>query len=318
MRFYASRMLRLFPLYYVTLVLTIAALLWIGDDLSDPESIRYRRARLDMHRVDTLFLYWFTNLFILGQDVMRFMLYDPDHGGRFYFAAYNTVNHASLYASGFHMVSQCWTVSLEIIFYLLAPFLLRLPTRWLTVLCLLSASLKYAIMSSSLPTQNIYWCKAFFPAELCSFLAGAIACRFRNNKLFIVEQTDSRRRYSGLLIGYILISSTPIMTSPWMRYYLFAFVSAPLIPVLFNLSRDNRFDRFVGELSYPAYLIHFLIIGLLMEMKMRAYFIGIVATVLTLAFSAFLHYLIEVPIDSFRHRRFKTSPTLHVSHFTVQ
>ena len=35
------------------------------------------------------------------------------------------------------------------------------------------------------------------------------------------------------------------------------------MPVVFMFSKNSVFDRFVGELSYPVYLVHFIVIQLL-------------------------------------------------------
>ena len=47
------------------------------------------------------------------------------------------------------------------------------------------------------------------------------------------------------------------------KYLVFFPLFAAALPWLFRLTKENRVDRFIGELSYPLYLTHLLVFQLL-------------------------------------------------------
>ena len=52
------------------------------------------------------------------------------------------------------------------------------------------------------------------------------------------------------------------MADPW-RFPLLAAILCLGAPLVFNTMRDVRWDRLLGELSYPFYLVQFLVLALL-------------------------------------------------------
>jgi peptidoglycan/LPS O-acetylase OafA/YrhL len=89
------------------------------------------------------------------------------------------------------------------------------------------------------------------------------------------------------------------------------------MPFIFNLAKDSRFDRFLGNISYPIYIVHFLIIAIFEEYFEEQYFEEEYPFFLLLlaVFSASLvvYCAIEVPIDRWRQRRVRF---LHSSQVT--
>lgn len=84
----------------------------------------------------------------------------------------------------------------------------------------------------------------------------------------------------------------------WL-FYVCVWVATPF---LFNLSRNSRVDNTLGQLSYPIYLAHFLVIDQVNRINTRGIEKGLVATVLTLCLAACLYALIDRPIEPFRRR----------------
>jgi peptidoglycan/LPS O-acetylase OafA/YrhL len=87
-------------------------------------------------------------------------------------------------------------------------------------------------------------------------------------------------------------------------FYLFI---AFAIPFIFNLTKDNRFDKFIGELSYPVYLIW----GLRVDVtKYICDFFhitsenvkGIIFYTFILLASIAIHLFIEKPVEKIRTR----------------
>jgi len=93
-------------------------------------------------------------------------------------------------------------------------------------------------------------------------------------------------------------------------YWLVLLMTVAALPFAFHFSAKLSFDRFIGDLSYPVYISHFLVITLLeREMKGAEEYIGLAALVLTVAVSVVLTLAIERPIDRWRHRIFRRHTT---------
>jgi peptidoglycan/LPS O-acetylase OafA/YrhL len=75
------------------------------------------------------------------------------------------------------------------------------------------------------------------------------------------------------------------------------------IPILFLAFGENRFDRFVGELSYPVYLVHFLVLVVInnaLAVRPGAA-LARIAALASIAFAAVLYAVFIVPLDRKRH-----------------
>jgi peptidoglycan/LPS O-acetylase OafA/YrhL len=82
------------------------------------------------------------------------------------------------------------------------------------------------------------------------------------------------------------------------------------LPFLFIFFKTNKLDRYIGELSYPIYVSHLLVISFLQNLRFflpkvnipDGYF-GIFASFLTIFFSILLLELVSKPIEKFRQKR---------------
>src|SRR5690606_11320980 len=72
----------------------------------------------------------------------------------------------------FMFIPQAWTISIEMMFYFIAPFIVRRKTAVIIVLFLLTAGLNIILQVSGFDYDP--WTYRFFPAELLYFLAGVL------------------------------------------------------------------------------------------------------------------------------------------------
>ncbi len=75
------------------------------------------------------------------------------------------------------------------------------------------------------------------------------------------------------------------------------------MPKLFEVTRNLAWDKYIGELSYPLYICHFLFGWLLLPTTFQAVYL---ALFLSLVMSAALYHFVEKPVDVWRQSRLKT------------
>lgn len=311
--FVSSRLLRLAPSYLIVLILTISlAVLAAGAGLpglppfAAMERVTEAGAGVFFHALNVL-----SQISLLGQDVYSFLGWAPADGLRFTPA----LKEGSDGLYNLLIVPPAWSLSVEIYFYLLAPWLVRLRTP--VIFALIGVSfLCRAVLASSMGWLGDPWSYRFFPSELAFFLTGVLAYR--------AQSAPGSRTIAWtlalVLLGSLLgLAETLALWQPempiqrWARIPLFAALAVGMA-TLFSLTKNWRLDRQIGELSYPLYISHFLVIWT------AGYFFADLSTAparMALIVAAMLAALalrvwVDVPVDRFRQTRFakRASPAV--------
>ena len=197
---------------------------------------------------------------------------------------------------------QSWSLPIELYFYLLIPFILN---RKKILITLIALSIGFRLISIFFYGNNDPWSYRFFPSELIFFILGKFTYDFylylrRREFLQKLELLDSKLRLAAVpFVCYLLfliyqreygllpssISSSTFATS--FRPVTLFILALCLTPVIFSLSRDLKFDRALGELSYPIYLGHLSVIALFEAVDtVPSYFqILILSTIIAIALS---------------------------------
>ncbi|MGC4031391.1 MAG: hypothetical protein QM754_06570 [Tepidisphaeraceae bacterium] len=171
---------------------------------------------------------------------------------------------------------------------------MRLRLRWLFVVIGLSFGCRLVLAKMGLSNFPFYY--QFFPSELATFLFGVVA--YRGYRRFVKPSAAARRFGWWTLAGLLAVSFVWFRLPVPAKSLGFAVMTAAVVPVLFAGSKSAKWDRLVGELSYPVYLTHGLILDMFSE---RSHHLGLVLGV-TLAVSALVVVAIEWPIDRLRQR----------------
>jgi peptidoglycan/LPS O-acetylase OafA/YrhL len=288
--FYAARFLRLYPAYAAVAAFMI---LWFA--LTNSPTALTTRLPVSLAEQAVLAL---LNVAVVGQD--------------FYEFSRNVLGSGNFLNAQWMLVGQAWSLSSEILFYGLAPFVVRSGTRTMALLVLALATRWALIGWLGLPSP--IWGYFFFPGALCMFLLGSLAYHAR---------IGIRRRVRTWL-GYVLLaawaawivhgSATAGIVMPndpqtgmdgpafWTFYLLFA----ASVPIVFAATTDARFDRVVGELSYPLYLVHGIVQGVIFfkfgapqghpGWAVAALSASVIVAIL-------LRIFVERPVESLRQRR---------------
>jgi peptidoglycan/LPS O-acetylase OafA/YrhL len=291
--FYINRYLRLYPIYFVVAVLGLIAKM-IGD-LHFFEIYKQIPISADL-------LLILSNAFLFGQD---WVMFSGISGDKLVFVTDFNNSDVRLYSA--LIAPQAWTLGIELMFYLIAPFVL--PKRKLIyVLLFMSLGLRVILIKLGIGLQDP-WTYRFFPTELALFLFGALAHQ--------VLMPFYKRVIAGrLLIAskvatlFLILISIFYFLIPINELYktLFLFsIFILLLPLTFIFQNECVWDKKIGELSYPIYIGHILVIwisGFLLRKigVTDAYFISISCVLLSFLFAIFLNQFIGQPFEKLRRR----------------
>lgn len=294
--FLKSRWVRIYPIYAVVALVSWASLHLLTSTGMPGWDTLPLQAKL---------LLVLSNLLILGQDWVMFLTAD-EHG--LVFTADFWKSSPKLYT--FLMVQQAWSLGVELTFYLLAPFIVR---RKAWVLGLLGASLALRVVLLKLVVGwSDPWSYRFFPTELALFLLGSAAWHWL---LPLWRRLSERRGTGPLAVGtaVLLIACAGFGSlgwPDWLKGPLLIGLATLALPATFLFSSSQAWDRQLGELSYPLYLCHTLVIfwaaRALPEGWVRGEHFSApgVACVLvaSLIVAALLHHWVQEPIEAYRRR----------------
>jgi peptidoglycan/LPS O-acetylase OafA/YrhL len=295
--FYTNRALRLFPTYWAIAAVSFVYMCIFASD---------RFASFAALPTDAKWLLGVTNLTIAGQDAVWFL--GSDGRGLFVVRAFQDVS----YETGpqlwhYLLVLQAWSLSVEIAFYAMAPVLLRQRTAVIAAVALLSVGLRCYAYGKGFDEDP--WSYRFFPFELSLFLAGSCAYRlYRRCKARIEGWTAVVLAIPLVATLYLLVtySQLPdlVIGKFSVRTMAFYGVLCLSLPFIFALTKDIGWDRWIGELSYPLYLCHMLVISVVRSLgDLPLALHAVVSIVLSLVVSTALVIWIDRPLARIRERR---------------
>lgn len=274
--FYVSRAIRIYPLYVFVLALMLAAVLFFG--VSAFPATQYRS-----------FIY-----FTQPQDALQHI-------------SAQTLFFQDILSLDSHRaealpVRQGWSLSAEIIFYLLTPWLAARASSSLCGLAALSFALKWVLLRY----LGDLWAYLPSPAELGYFILGMLTFRLRGRIALGPAAVKS-------LIGiFVLVSLIPWDTSfetHFLRFFPIGNLGlVALLCTLLQADRNGRlpWQREIGNLSYGVYLIHMVVIEVLRGLDVihvRAIF-ALSAIAICIFLSWVWETAIQRPLDCWRRRVF--------------
>lgn len=295
--FISNRILRIYPTYWVVAMFTLflSYFLLHYQHSGNKSALWYFLNYVSFLDFKAIIFIIITNIVVLGQDLYLFLGLDIAHKELFFTSNfYSTTPHFW----NFLIIPPGWSISLELMFYLIAPFILRSKTSVIIIIASLCLILRL-ILIYKLKLSDDPWNYRFFPTELLFFLLGALSFNAKN---FF-------EKYHNQLIGYVLIFLLLITTLFYtlftksvitdIFYYALIFICLPL---LFKLFSSNKIDAKIGELSYPVYLVHTPIILIYDSFNLNLPK-GPVVAVISIFTSYLLIKLLIKPIEKYRQKR---------------
>lgn len=253
-RFYLARYSRLFPAYLLCLILVLLASVvysvLIGKDA--PLVAQWKALfALPLNANNLALWIWLLvcNATMSLQDLMLVLAVNDA-------TAHFTIDRMTTeyYVATALAIPQAWSLSVELVFYAVAPFLLRQRNGVLIGVFLVALVAKVGAMLASGLGDLPY---RLTPFVFVDFLAGALVYRYRS---FLTSGSVLEGRF-GLWTAYaivaILVAAVP-QTDPRVAIVMVA-LTALVTPTVFAATRRVRGDNEIGELSYPFYIFHLLI-----------------------------------------------------------
>jgi len=290
--FWTSRYLRLAPLY---LLISLATALTLY--ITSGKVGLYGEGAV-LHSV----LAFLSNVTLIGQDLFMFFGYDT---ARQTFVFIPDILQGGLSAAGdnmqagwaYLMIEQGWSIGVEVWFYCLAPFILHRSIRDLAVIALGAFALRIGVFEL-VGWDDDPWDYRFFPFELGVFLIGSIMAKLYMANRFIL--TDARVAFGLLATLLVLVVFYPLFPGGGSeKRWVLIGITALSLPTVFSATKSWKADRWIGELSYPVYIAHMLVLAWLpgtLDLDWR----GVVCALVTVLLSAVLMHTIEMPVDRFR------------------
>lgn len=303
--FYASRALRLFPAYWVAALIYILYSI-IGSSLGLVTVIDYWQNNFHFYKLYDWVILTVSNAFILGADLVWF----------------TPKEHLAKIPHPVHLliIPPIWTVSIEILFYMFCPLLMKLRSRtilYISIAILVARTIAYIGGANSPP-----WHARFAPFEMMFFFLGVLSARIYINykdKIMTIYQKHKFIVWAGLAAYYVTIINFYFLEKHLPQISIYgvdsAFTSILLyiftivaLPLIFTISKNWDFDRKIGDLSYPIYLMHYIFVILLHHNKVLLN-LGIeqkaaVIVFLSLVHGFIIYNFIQKPIDIYRTKHF--------------
>ncbi len=304
--FWLNRALKIYPAYWLVLVITVAYTLFMYATTSTVSGQTLGPYTTPFHFVFSngatisiaeLAAIAFAQLTLFPLDGLLFL---QATGNFFSFTHRFSADTHPLWLSMF--VPPAWTLSLELYFYIAAPFLINLRLRWLAGILLLSVCARLYIYYA-ITWQYDPWTYRFFPNELAFFLLGFIGYKMRPiANRWLLSGSEPVIAWVLLLLTITELLFFSYFAESYRSYALLATLACA-VPYVAKLSSGWKWDRTLGELSYPVYIVHFLLLivvrdqmPLLAESKMY----GIAMAIFSIACALVIKMILMDRIETHR------------------
>lgn len=300
--FYQNRFLKLFPIYWTILTLTILLFFLLYLVSNKGGTVEHIFNNLNNLGLFSIYVF-FSNIFLIGEDLLMFLGFNGDA-----IVFTKSFSDTLIPFHKFIIIPQSWTLSLEIMFYLIAPFIARRTIKLLVILFFISISIKIGMWSMGF--TNDPWSYRFILSELSFFFIGMIIYKVYKLGFYSKIINNKNLFFIGLSLflmsGYFyydfksLLYFNEVDTFKYGIYFLFIL----FLPFLFIHSKNNKIDRYIGELSYPVYIVHIFVIMFVSKVANDTN-LSVLAIIGSILFSMILNKYIQERVEKVRVKNLK-------------
>jgi peptidoglycan/LPS O-acetylase OafA/YrhL len=248
LKFYASRAIKLLPIYLVTCFLTMMISLFFSQN-SNLQNVASTGAYIKTEYsnfIELLLVNIMPTFVVKTSPVLTFF-------------------------SGFTLVPQYWTIGVEALFYLLTPIVFYLSAK--------KSNITYGVLFIICFVYYLYSCFVTY-LNYQDFLDSNYRNAFTSlfffwwgGLLYFFTKTYSYRfnplisTIVGLIFLIAILASAHISLSgqPSIDFFLWqisiCIFSIPILLTAPSPLRLQKCNNFLGELSYPLYVMHFMVVG---------------------------------------------------------
>lgn len=292
--FYFSRFFRLWPIFIIITIISILAPLLLPHYPDNPNNWIWPAIHNGSMPLGPTVGILFSNFFMILHDWQFYFSRDVSHGFTL-ISGFSGGTDLGIY----DYVPQAWSIGVEISFYMLAPLLVRnMRTILVVAMCSLLINLYWIHVGARFDP----WHYMFLPSVLYLFMMGAAMYHicFKRWLSHLLWKDTSLAILS--LIILVFVSSKINADRPLYIAYepLKFFYYAIAIPLLFVITKNWRIDRFIGELSYPLYLCHLLVLHIVRAIDPNSS--STLVIMISIVASIALVLLVDFPINAWRHK----------------
>ena len=297
--FITNRWLRLFPLYYAVAILSIIIYFILYKTTGHGFSFEFWKDHISQLNPGSIIFIILTSISVIGMDLTCFTT--VNEVGKLIFTG--DFYHSTVPLFQFLFVPQAWTLSLEFLFYLIAPFIVKLKSRYIIAIGIISLLARLAVYHHGLNHEP--WMYRFFPFEILFFLSGILSYRFYEKiSNFNISDKILKSVLWGTILLIIIYQYLPFIFRAH-NFALFPFMFV-VIPLLFKYTKNNKLDRYVGELSFPVYICHLLVLNatsLFFSADDPPKYFCVIVIILSVLLAMLLNKIIIAPIEKLRQNR---------------
>jgi peptidoglycan/LPS O-acetylase OafA/YrhL len=297
--FLKQRFLRIYPTYLiiVALIMVVEAVMLPDSPLNCWKSWNQYGPHFPL--VTTILL-GVTNLIIIGQDWLLFFAVNP-HTGVLYPTADFRMDPIPGYL--FLFCRPSWSLGVELTFYAMAPFLVRQKVLLQVAVLLASVAVRVGLQVV-FHLGNDPWSYRFFPSQLAFFMAGSLGYLTYRHYGAQLARFAAGKPWLIWIFWLSIFTYSRIPGNDEVRADCFLVLTALMVPLLFAAFCKSNWDRALGELSYPLYLIHMLVLFLLGPIR-ESHFYTTACLVMAIASAYFFYHFIESRIELYRASLFR-------------
>jgi peptidoglycan/LPS O-acetylase OafA/YrhL len=240
MGFYKNRILKLYPMYYIICGLVIIQAILLSN----------LRESLFSFPAKALALGAIINSTLLGSDWLMFLQWQNGN------LDFGNFHNSELPLWQMLLVPQSWSIGIEITFYFLAPMLCKAKSRTIIFIGIALLAARFTGLFFGLNQDP--WTYRFFPFELPMFLIGILLYRIRTYRGDSFKISLSKV-YLFLIIFYVCFRYLTFKFSLNQFWQMLVLIILTCIVIMW--SEETPKDKKLGDLSYPIYLSHLLVMS---------------------------------------------------------